>query len=262
MAEILTSQTDLNRIFSKMRREFNTLSKKQREYAVREMGRVRADTAELLAEYADKNGEISRHRLSRLLRDMDVIEDELRKNGEQALLNIIEESTEWTSRKIATIPGVVMSANQFDRINRHVVRYVVGRFGDDNLVLSDRIWGLSGEIRDELTSVIRTGIIRGDGINAMIPRIRQTYKTEPWKIERLARTESVTAHRAATSYNAQASGLVKWVQFNDGTCGRKDHHKHACYALANEDRYGKGRRVHTRNDTGIWRPPPSYQTYV
>src|SRR5690625_3306815 len=94
MAEILTSQTDLNRIFSRMRREFSTLSKKQREYAVREMGRVRADTAELLAEYADKDGEISRRRLSRLLRDMDEIERELRKNGEQALVNIIEEATE------------------------------------------------------------------------------------------------------------------------------------------------------------------------
>src|SRR5690625_5663327 len=95
---------------------------------------------------------------------MDEIERELRKNGEQALVNRIEESREWTSRKIGGIPGVKLSASQFDRINRHVVRYVVGRFGHDNLVLSDRIWGLSGEIRDELTSVIRTGIIRGDGI--------------------------------------------------------------------------------------------------
>src|SRR5690625_2589336 len=188
MAEILTSQTDLDRIFSRMRREYNELSKKQRAYAVREMGRVRADTAELLAEYADKNGEISRRRLSRLLRDMDVVEKELRKNGEQALLKIIDDTTEWTTRKISGIPGVKLSANQFDRINRHVVRYVIGRFGDDNLVLSDRIWGLSGEIRDELTSVIRTGIIRGDGINAMIPRIRQAYNKETWKIERLART--------------------------------------------------------------------------
>src|SRR5690625_7993896 len=90
---------------------------------------------------------------------MDAIERELRKNGEQALINIIEESSEWTSRKIASIPRVKLSASQFDRINRHVVRYVVGRFGDDNLVLSDSIWGLSGEIRNQLTSVIRTSII-------------------------------------------------------------------------------------------------------
>src|SRR5690625_7833221 len=99
MAEILTSQSDLDRIFSRMRREFNELSKKQREYAIREMGRVRADTAELLAEYADKKGKIDRRRLSRLLRDMDLIEDELRKNGEQALLKIIDDKKEGTDRK-------------------------------------------------------------------------------------------------------------------------------------------------------------------
>src|SRR5690625_3316203 len=160
MAEILTSQTDLDRIFSRMRREYNELSKKQRAYAIREMGRVRADTAELLAEYADKDGEISRRSLSRILRDMDAIERELRKNGEQALINIIEESSEWTSRKIAAIPGVVLSASQFDRINRHVVRYVVGRFRSEERRVGEEGGGVGGQIRDELTSVIRTGIIR------------------------------------------------------------------------------------------------------
>src|SRR5699024_12073009 len=113
MAEILTTQTDLDRIFSRMRREYNELSKKQREYAIRGMGRLRADTAELLAEYAGKDGEISRRRLNRLLRDMDLIEDELRKNGEQALLKIIDDTTEWTSRKIGGILDVKLSASQF-----------------------------------------------------------------------------------------------------------------------------------------------------
>src|SRR5699024_9398515 len=161
MAEILTTQTDLDRIFSRMRREYNELSKKQREYAIREMGRVRADTAELLAEYADTDDEVRRARRRRLLRDTVLVEDERRKIGEQALLKIIDDTTEWTSRKIGGIPGVKLSVSQFDLNNRHVVRYVVGRFGDDNLVLSERIWGLSGEIRDELTSVIRTGSIGG-----------------------------------------------------------------------------------------------------
>src|SRR5699024_55560 len=173
------------------------------------------------------------------------------------LLKIIDDTTEWTSRKIGGIPGVKLSVSQFDLINRHVVRYVVGRLGDDNLVLSERIWGLSGEIRDELTSVIRTGIIRGDGINAMIPSIRQAYNTETWKIERLARTESVTAHRAAASYNAQASELVEYVQFHEGV-----DNSPACTSLANEDRYGKGRGVFKPNDTDIWLPHPNCTGYI
>src|SRR5690625_3680139 len=140
MAEILTSQTDLDRIFSRMRREYNELSKKQRAYAIREMGRVRADTAELLAEYADKDGEISRRSLSRILRDMDAIERELRKNADQALIHITVESSECTSLNIASTPGVKLLASNSESIIRQVVFYVVERFGDDNLGINHRKW--------------------------------------------------------------------------------------------------------------------------
>src|SRR5690625_7672194 len=50
----------------------------------------------------------------------------------------------------------------------------------------------------------------------MIPQIRRVYDNETWKIRRLARTESVTAHRAAIGYNARESGVVRWVQFHHG----------------------------------------------
>lgn len=262
MAEIKRTQADLDEIFAKMERDYLKLNKRQQEFAIREFGRVRGETAEFLAEYADDKGVVTRRRMARLLRDMDEIEDSLRKQGELALKDIIEESTEWTTRKITKAVGISIASSQFDRINKHVARYVVKRFGDDGLVLSERIWGLSGEIRDELSTVIRTGIIRGDGINAMIPKIRQTYNAETWKIRRLARTESVTAHRAAISYNAQASDLVKWLQFHDGDCGRKDHHKHACYKLANADKYRKGAGVYKPTDTEIWLPHPNCSSYI
>ena len=257
MAKSLTSQTELNRIFSRMRRQYNELSRKQQAQAIREIGRVRADTADLLAEFANKDGTISQRRLRRLLQDMDSIESEMRRNGERALFGIVEDTAEWTTRKIRAIPGVTLSSSQFDHINRHVFRYVVDRFGDDNLVLSERIWGLSGEIRDELTSVIRTGVIRGDGINAMVPRIREVYDTETWKIRRMARTESLTAHRASISYNAQASDIVEWVQFHEG-----NDRSPACTALANEDKYGKGRGVYKPGDTEIWMPHPNCTSYI
>jgi len=81
----------------------------------------------------------------------------------------------------------------------------------------------------------------------MIPQIRRVYDNETWKIRRLARNESVTAHRAAISYNAQESDVVKWVQFHAG-----DKRSPACVELANEDRYGKGQGVFKPSDTDIW----------
>lgn len=260
MAKILTTQADLDRIFERMERDYGALNRKQQAYAIREIGRVRGEVSDLLADFADNDGVIKRQRASRVLRELDEIEASLRKHGTIALENIIEESSEWTTDRLTKAVGISLSKSAFDRVNEHVIKYVVKRFGEDGLVLSDRIWGLSGEIRDELSTVIRTGIIRGDGINAMIPRIRQVYDNETWKIRRLARNESVTAHRAAIGYSAKESGVVEWVQFHAG-----DKRSDACVALAEADPYNKGKGIYKPTDTEIWMPHvncTSYITYI
>lgn len=260
MATIKRTQAELDAIFERLEREYMRLNERQQRYAVREIGRIRSEIAEFLAEYADDKGVITRRRLSRVLRDLDEIERSLREQGEIVMNRIIEETTEWTTKAVTNAAGISLSNAQFDRVNEHVVRYVTKRFGDDGLVLSERIWGLSGEIRDELSTVIRSGIIRGDGINSMIPRIRQVYDNETWKIRRLARNESVTAHRAAISYNAQSSDIVRWVKFHHG-----EKRSDACVSLANEDRYGMGRGIFKPTDTDIWMPHvqcTGYITYV
>src|SRR5690625_4082578 len=257
MAEIKRTQAELDEIFAKMERDYLRLNERQQRYAIREMGRIRGEIAEFLAEYADDKGVITRRRLSRVLRDLDEIEQSIREQGEIVMNRIIEESSEWTTKAVTNAAGISLSNAQFDRVNEHVVRYVAKRFGDDGLVLSERIWGLSGEIRDELSTVIRSGIIRGDGINAMIPRIREVYDNETWKIRRLARTESVTAHRAAIGYNARESGVVEWVQFHEG-----NDRSEACLSLANIDKYGKGRGVYKPMDSEIWMPHPNCTSYI
>lgn len=260
MAEILTTQAELDAVFARLERDYGALSRKQQAYAIREIGRVRGEIADMLADFADDDGVIKRRRAAMVLRELDEIEKSLRNHGTIALENIIDETSEWTTDKISKAIGITLSKSAFDRVNEQVINYVIRRFGDDGLVLSDRIWGLSGEIRDELATVIRSNIIRGEGINAMIPQIRRVYENETWKIRRLARNESVTAHRAAISYNAQESDIVTWVQFHAG-----DKRSTECVALENEDRYGKGRGVYKPTDTDIWMPHvncTSYITYV
>src|SRR5690625_4473171 len=219
MAKALTSQADLDRIFARMETDYGALNKRQQAYAIREIGRIRGELADLLADFADDEGIIKRQRASRVLRELEAIERSIREHGTVAFETIIKESSEWTTAKLAGAIGISVAG--MERVNKHVVNYVIKRFGEDGLVLSDRVWGLSGEIRDEISTVLRSSIIKGEGINAMIPKVRKVYNNETWKIRRLARTESVTAHRAATSYSAQASDIVEYVQFHDGTCGHK-----------------------------------------
>lgn len=257
MAQILTTQAELDAIFSRMERDYGALSKRQEAFAIREIGRVRGEVSDMLTEFADSDGIIKRRRAGMVLSELDDIEALIREHGTLALNSIIEESSEWTVNAINKGVGISTGTRA---VNRHVVNYVSKRFGEDGLVLSDRIWGLSGEIRDELSTVIRTNIIKGEGINAMIPQIRRVYDNETWKIRRLARTESVTAHRATIGYNARESGVVEWVQFHHGIKSSEP-----CVDLANEDRYGKGPGVFKPMDTDIWQPHvqcTGYSTYI
>lgn len=250
----------MTRIFDRMERDYGALSKKQQAYAITEIGRVRGELAEFLGEFADDEGKISRRRARMVTRELDVIEQSLREHGEIALNNIIEETTEWTVDRVNKGVGVTISNAARGRVNEHVLKYITKRFGDDGLVLSERVWGLSGEIRDELSKVIRSGIIRGEGINAMVPKLRKVYDNETWKIRRLARNESVTAHRAAIGYNADESGVVEWVRFHHGVKGTE-----ACVELSREDRYGKGAGIFKPTDTDIWMPHiqcTGYSEYV
>lgn len=243
-----------------MERDYGALSKRQQAYAISEIGRVQGELAEFLGEFADDKGVIPRRRARMISRELDVIEASIRERGEIALNSIIEDTTEWTVGRVNNGAGIVLSASSFDRVNEHVLKYITKRFGDDGLVLSDRIWGLSGEIRDELSTVIRSGIIKGEGINAMIPKLRKVYDNETWKIRRLARNESVTAHRAAIGYNAEESGVVEWVRFIHGVKNTE-----ACVELSREDRYDKGEGIFKPTDTDIWQPHiqcTGYSEYV
>src|SRR5690625_7773346 len=95
---------------------------------------------------------------------------------------------------------------------------------------------------------------------AINPKNRRAYDNETLKIRRLARTESLTAHRGAIAYSAEESEVTRWLQFHAG-----DKRSEDCVALEEEDRHGEGAGVFKPDDTDIWNPHPnctSYMTYI
>src|SRR5690625_3119506 len=120
----MTKQSDLDRIFKKMEADYGAFNKKQQAYTIREIGRVRGEVSDLLADFADNDGKIKRNRASRILRDLDSIEDSMRDHGTVAIENVIEDTSEWTSKRVNRKGGLGLSAAQFDRVNENVVKYV------------------------------------------------------------------------------------------------------------------------------------------
>lgn len=264
----MSKQSELDEIMRKIAYDYGVLNEKQQEFAIKEIGRVRGEIAELLTDYAD-DGTIKRQRLTRLLRDLESIEKDIREYGRVALEQTISETAIFTTNAVSgaltdVIGAAAVSGIVVDKVNRDVLRYVINRFGEDGLVLSDRVWNTTGDLIDEISKTLRAGIIRGESVSALTKRVRDVHDNETWKIRRLVITEGNTAHRVATCYNAQRSDVVKGVKINDRP-GHNNHTKHRCFTLANADPYGMGAGIYKTGDSEIFMPHPnctSYITYV
>ena len=247
----------------KIAADYKRLNKEQQKQIVRTFERSMADVYELLAAYEEPDGTIKRTRISKLLRELDEVERRMRDDGISAFKRVIvEETSEWAAAKVAAIAGVALTAAYLARVRTRVERDVFRRPEKDGLWLSDRIWAVAGNVRDELAKTIRESVIRGESVSNIISKIRRVYEMETWKIERLARTEGSTAFRSATLENARQSKHVKWVRFHEGTCGRPDHHRHNCYHLAREDRHDQGTGIFKTTDTDILMPHPNCTSWI
>ncbi|MBO0962018.1 hypothetical protein J1P26_20135 [Neobacillus sp. MM2021_6] len=249
---IMNNQEKLDDIFKKLTVGYKKLNKDQIAFAIKEISRVRGDLADILADYAGKDGVIKKQRLSRLLRELDEVEVLIREYGTTAMDAIIRDSAVFASTGInvglAAIGAKVVA--QMERLNRDVFEYVVKRFGEDGLVLSDRVWRLSGDMRDNLSKVIRTDILKGESVSTMIANIRRVHENETWKIKRLVVTEGNTAYRTATAMNASRSEVVTALRVHRGLANRPEHR---CTQLEKLDRYGMGPGLYPPTDQEIYK---------
>ena len=123
-------------------------------------------------------------------------------------------------------------------VNKQIIQGVIKRTGEDGLVLSDRVWNLSGDMRDRLSSVIRPSVLKGESITMISQKIKEVHDNEKWKVERVAISESTNTYRAATIQNGLESEIVTGYQIIDNGHRHRYHSKHMCYKLARRDAYG------------------------
>lgn len=258
----------LDRILKESALSYDKLNPRLQAYAIKEVDRVRLELQDLLVKYAGEDGIIKRQRIMSLLQDLNQIEQSIRTNGMQAMTDVIKQSAELGAGdgKKALMAGIgadvieaELAGDVFNRISMNAVRYVTQRFGDDGLVLSDRIWKLAKEQRTALEDVIRSGIIRGESVNTMIAKVRQVFNTETWKIRRLVVTEGNVAYRTGSAYVAQASRFVKGLRIHHGIA---DLPSHRCTQLEHIDRYGLGMGVYLPSDPEVLNPHPNCTSYV
>jgi hypothetical protein len=263
----MTQQQKLDAIMAKAAREYRGINADLQNFAITEIQRTRLDMIDLLNEYAKKDDTISKARLSSLLRDVEQIEKAIRENGMKAMEEVAKQSAAAGTLAgemalVGALGETAAAGYAFNRMNTAVFQYVVNRFGEDGLVLSDRVWQLAGDQREQLNRVIRNGIIRGESVGTMVAQVRRVYDAETWKIRRLVVTEGNVAYRTGSAYRAQRSKHVKGLRIHRGKANRPEHR---CTQLEQIDRYGLGAGVYLPDDIEVLNPHvncTSFTTYV
>jgi hypothetical protein len=263
----MSKQEQLNAILIETAKAYEGLNDRLQGYAIQEVRRTLHELTELLLQYASTDDTVNKARIASLIRDLEVIERAIYTNGLQVMGEVVKQSAEHSisgsGLALATAVGAtaVITDDVFNRISMETVRYVVNRFGNDGLVLSDRVWQLAKSQRAELEQVIRSGIIRGESVNKLVAKVRKVYDNETWKIRRLVITEGNVAYRTGSAYVAQQSNLVKGLRIHRGEADRPEHR---CSQLEKIDRYGLGKGIYLPTDPEVLNPHvncTSYTTY-
>jgi hypothetical protein len=233
-------------------------------FAIKEIGNTRTSVSDLLADFAKKDGTISNNRVLSLLRDIEVVDAELRKVAESAITDVVKRTSERQAKTVAGVLSPFGADIPIEAVVRETLRYSKAGAFSDNIPLSNRVWGTSGTITDGLRTQLRSGIVQGESVSSLMKRVRGVYEAEEWQIRRLVVTEGNVAQRKVTGGSALRSNIVKGVKITDHP-GHKNHTKHRCYELAHRDPYGMGMGVYLPTDAEIYSPHPqctSTLTYV
>lgn len=237
------SQKDMDEVLDAISEEFKEEHEKQVSDTVKAIILIRLFLVDLLNDY-QKDGIVKRSRLNALLRDLTLYEKEFRKQAERSFHTLIENTSKWTTSKLSEAG---LDVKSITTVNKQIIQGVIKRPGEDGLVLSDRVWNLSGDMRDRLSSVIRPSVLRGESITMISQKIKEVHDNEKWKVERVAISESTNTYRAATIQNGLESEIVTGYQIIDNGHRHRYHSKHMCYKLARRDAYGLGAGKYPKN---------------
>jgi len=265
----LARNEELDRLLEQAADQYQRINASLQAQAIRELNRIRAELIEKLASYTDANGKIAQVRLQSLINDLNTIEMRMREANATTMNSVIEQSaaagvtaySEITAGVIGVTVGEMLGGAAFDRVNQNVFQAAINRYGDDGLVILNRVWRVTREQRLAIQQALTSGVVTGKGVNSIIADVRKVYDNETWKIKRLVVTEGNITYRMASSYTAQQSPYVKALRIHRGKADRPEHR---CSQLEKIDRYGYGNGLYKPTDPEVLHPHvncTSYTTY-
>lgn len=231
----------------------NDLKANQRS-TIKEIEKSLGDISKLLVSES-KEGKISVSSTNKIKRKLNEIERGIRASYEESIEESIEDYALRAYDALdSTFPDEGISEDTFVS---SVINSIMNTKQEDGLNLIDRFRRNASVIRQALETVIIYGILSRKDIKDIMKNVDEEFDRLHWTINRVVISETYNAYRMSVMRTLKALGDDYVILFEEGTCGRPDHHTHDCYTLARTDRHGLGDGVFTADDTDIVFPHPS-----
>lgn len=233
--------------------------------AISEVDEARKEVLDILLKYAGEDGKISKDKVRKILRELEQMDSGLQDELIAQVEETIDNTTDIAIKSTLVALGALVAAGLISvKLLKEKVRKQMKVVGRDGMTLEQRMQRVSGGFIDELRTVIRSGVLRGDSATTINRKVKKTFERNEWKIRRIIMAEGMHAYRESVGGIAEdlkKEGVIKAVKIVDNR-GRHPHHeRHECYRLAEQDKYGWGKGVYRPEDRFIYNPHPQCTAY-
>jgi len=135
-----------------------------------------------------------------------------------------------------------------------MVSSVMGKRQEDGLNMNDRVRRNSLLLRQAVETALMYKVLSKADLDEIIKEVRGELRMNKWTVARVIKSEMYATHRVAVMKTLEMMGSDYVVLFEDGNCGRPDHHNHDCWNIAQEDRHGLGKAIFKATDKDILYP--------
>lgn len=214
------------------------------------------ETLDMLDRYTTKDGTINRRQISSLFDRLDSLSaqrgNKIYDKTEEGMIS----SAEITAAFLLLNIGLIKRKAALDVRKEVALNKWIG-----DINLRDRTVLLAGQFSDDIRNLVRRGVYHETPVADIRNQIRDYYKGEEWKLDRIVESEIYNTHRLQFGKTVEDSG-IEYVQFNEFFPESKNRVNHECYTYAREDNYGLGEGIFKVTDDKIYSPHPRCTGYL
>lgn len=239
-----------NRYHSRINRDLNKVQDKM----FKDIERFIVDEVMQIIEETDKrkDGTISPSKGRTIRSKMNEVEIGLRDVYEEGIVGIIEDvSEELYGQLVEQLPETTLKHGEFVST---MTSSVMSKRQDDGLNMNDRVKRNSLLLRQAVETALMYKVLSKADLKEIIQEVRSELRKNKWTVARVIKSEMYATHRMAVMKVVEMMGSDFLILFEDGNCGRPDHHNHDCWNIAQEDRHGLGNAVFKASDKDILYP--------